>query len=250
MRISVITASFNSAATIRRTLESVEAQSWKDVEHIVVDGVSRDGTLAIVDEHRHRLAHVVSEPDRGIYDALNKGLQLASGDAVGFLHSNDWYADDGVLARVARIMDREPIDAVFGDVTYYKPGGHGMPVRRFRSASFSPKGIGRGWMPAHPATFVRREVFERFGPFRIDYRIAGDFEWVARTFGRGGIRYRHVPEVFVNMSIGGISTAGLRSTLILNREFLRACRENGIPSSWPRLLSRYPRKLLELVRRT
>jgi glycosyltransferase involved in cell wall biosynthesis len=246
MRISIITVSYNSAATIEQTFASVRSQSWTDVEHIVIDGGSTDGTVEIIEKHRGHFAYSVSERDRGIYDAMNKGLRVCSGDIVGFLNADDRYAHDGVLARVEGAMT-SGVDAVFGDVAFFQPGSQGRAVRRYRSRRFSPERIGQGWMPAHPATFVRRAVFTRFGDFRTDYRIAGDFEWVARAFGRGGIRYRHLPEVLVAMSMGGISTAGWRSTLLLNREFLRACRENHIPSSWIRLLSRYPAKLLEFI---
>jgi glycosyltransferase involved in cell wall biosynthesis len=251
MRISVITVSYNSASTIERTLESVRLQSWTDVEHIAIDGASTDGTVDALVRHRADLAYFVSEPDGGIYDAMNKGIRASSGDVIGFLNADDHYAHDRVLATVAGVFQHDDVDAVFGDVVFLQPGGNGdRRVRRFRSGRFSPARIGQGWMPAHTATFVRRDVFTRFGEFRTDYRIGGDFEWVARAFGRGRIRYRHVPEVLVNMAMGGISTAGWRSTLLLNREFLRACRENEIRSSWPRLLSRYPMKVLEFIQRT
>lgn len=251
MRISVITVSFNSAATIERTIQSVRSQSWPGVEHVAVDGASTDGTADVLARYRDGLAFMVSEPDAGIYDAMNKGLRVSTGDVVGFLNADDHYAHDRVLETVAGVMRRQPVDAVFGDVAFLQPGPNGAArrVRRFRSGRFTPARIGQGWMPAHPATFVRREVFTRLGGFRTDYRIGGDFEWVARAFGRGGIRYAYVPEVLVNMRMGGISTAGWRSTLLLNREFLRACRENQIPSNWLRLLSRYPMKMLEFIHR-
>lgn len=249
MKISVVTVSFNAAHTLGDTLDSVAAQTHAKVEHILVDGASKDGTLEVARRHGQHLARLISEPDRGIYDAMNKGLALATGEVVGFLNSDDIYADAEVLQRVSMIMAKGGLDALFGDAEFVSPSRPDHPVRRYRSDRFSPGRIGWGWMPAHPALFLRRSVFEHFGHFRTDYRIAGDFELVARIFHGGTLRYRHVPEVLVRMRTGGISTGGWRNTLLLNREVLRACRENGISTNLPKILSKYPAKLLEFLHR-
>ncbi len=249
MKISIVTVAFNAARTIADTLQSVAAQTHRDVEHIVVDGTSSDGTLEIVARHGSHIARLVSEPDKGIYDAMNKGLGLATGEIIGFLNADDVYADDGVLERVAGIMAGNDLDALFADAEFMNPTGRARPIRRYRSDRFCPERIAWGWMPAHPTLFLRRGVYERFGNFRIDYRIAGDFELVARIFHRGTLKYQHVPEVWVRMQTGGISTGGWRNTLLLNREVLRACRENGIRTSLPKILSKYPAKLLEFFHR-
>lgn len=248
-KISVITVSYNSVATIGDALQSVIEQSWPYIEHIVIDGASSDGTMSVINQFRDRLAHVVSEPDRSIYDAMNKGLARASGDIVCFLNSDDKYAHQDVLAQVASIMQREQLDALMGDVVFFKPEKPEKVVRRYRCHHFHPAALGRGWMPAHPALFVLRTVFQRVGGFRDNYRIAGDFEFVARAFGKNDLRYQYFPEVLVKMRTGGISTAGWRSKLLLNIEVLRACRENGIRTNMFKILSKYPAKLLELVRR-
>lgn len=248
MRISVITVCFNAVDTIADTLESVATQTHTDIEHIVVDGASADGTLDVVKRYKH-VFKVISEPDQGIYDAMNKGLRLASGEVIGLLNADDVYADDQVLERVAANMRRDGLDALFGDAEFVSPGRADRPVRRYRSERFSPGRIAWGWMPAHPTLFLRRQVYERFGLFRTDYRIAGDFELVARIFRGDTLRYRHVPEVLVRMRTGGVSTGGWRNTLLLNREVLRACKENGISTSLPKILSKYPAKLLEFIRR-
>ena len=248
MKISIITVAFNAAQTIADTLESVAAQMHADVEHIVVDGASTDGTLAVIKHHGQRVSRLVSEPDHGIYDAMNKGLRLATGDVIGFLNADDVYADSSVLARVSANMEMEGLDALFGDAEFVSADRPDRPLRRYRSERFRPGRIAWGWMPAHPTLFLRRELYERFGLFRTDYRIAGDFELVARMFHGDTLKYRHVPEVLVRMRTGGISTGGWRNTLLLNREVLRACRENGIPTSLPRILSKYPAKLLEFIR--
>ena len=247
MKISVITVCFNSAQTIESTLRSVANQADAEVEHIVVDGASTDNTATILQSHLHQLARVISEPDRGIYDAMNKGVRVATGDVIGFLNADDVYAHQNVLATVAEIMEREHLDAVFGDVEFFRSGSRIRTFRRYSSARFRPDRIAWGWMPAHPALFIRREVFHRVGLFRTDYRIAGDFEFVARAFGKNTLRYRHLPQVLVRMRTGGISTSGWRNTLLLNREVLRACRENNIPTNMLKILSKYPAKLLEYL---
>lgn len=247
MKISIVTVSFNSAATIARTLQSVASQTWPDVEHIVVDGESTDGTMAVVAEHRAGLAHVLSEPDQGIYDAMNKGVALATGDVVAFLNADDFYKDADVLARVARVMQAEQLDALYGDVEFFRPGQPGTVVRRYNSARFTAGRLGWGWMPAHPALFVRKALFERYGAFRTDYRIAGDFEFIARVFRHAELRHRHLPESLVCMQLGGASTSGWRATLRINREMMRACRENGIRTNWFKMLARYPLKVMEFL---
>lgn len=249
MKISIITVAFNAAETIESTLLSVAQQTFRDVEHVVIDGGSSDGTQAIVSIHIDRISKYLSEPDRGIYEAMNKGLALANGDVVGFLNADDTYASEYVLSKVAETMERFHLDALFGDVAFFRPERPDRIVRRYSSSHFKPDRIAWGWMPAHPTLFLKRHVFERYGTFRTDYRIAGDFELVARIFHDDTLRYRHMPEVMVRMRTGGISTGGWRNTLVLNREVLRACRENGIKTNLPKILSKYPAKLLELLRK-
>jgi len=249
MSISIITVAFNAARTIGETLVSVATQTYPNIEHIVVDGASTDGTLEVIRRQGDHVALVISEPDSGIYDAMNKGLRVATGDIIGFLNADDVYAAPGILSRVAEMMEYEHLDALFGDAEYYRPDRPNHAVRRYRSGRFRPDRIGWGWMPAHPTLFLRRGVFECFGQFRTDYRIAGDFELVARIFQGNTLRYRHLPEVLVRMKTGGISTGGWRNTILLNREVLRACQENGIVTSLPKILSKYPAKLLEFIGR-
>lgn len=245
--ISVITVCFNSASTLAETLQSVADQTWPHIEHIVIDGGSRDDTPAILDRYREHLAHVVSEPDNGIYDAMNKGLALCQGDIVCFLNADDHYATTQVLTQAAQLMSEHRLDVLMGDVAFFHPGKPDKVVRRYRSDRFRPDLLACGWMPAHPALFMRRAVVNRVGQFKTSYRIAGDFDFIVRAFTDKNLRYRHLPEVLVNMRTGGASTAGLRAKLLLNREVLRACRENGIRTNMLKILSKYPAKLLELV---
>lgn len=248
MKISVVTVCYNSALTIKDTLESVALQRYKDLEHLIVDGGSTDGTLEIIRAWREHPVRLISESDEGIYDAMNKGIRLATGDVVAFLNADDYYKDADVLARVAKVMQAEQLDALYGDVEFFRPGQQDTVARRYNSGRFTADRLGWGWMPAHPALFVRRALFERFGAFRTDYRIAGDFEFVARVFQHADLRHRHLPEVLVRMQMGGISTSGWRATLQLNREMMRACRANAIPTNWLKMLLRYPFKAWEFFR--
>lgn len=244
--ISVITVCYNSADTLARALQSVAEQDWPRVEHIVIDGASTDGTAAIIERFRPGLAQVLSEPDRGIYDAMNKGLDRASGDVICFLNADDQYTSKTVLSCVAVHMRDHGLDALMGDVIFFRGSNPNRIVRRYRSDRFSPARLAWGWMPAHPALFLTRTVVQRVGRFNPDYRIAGDFEFIVRTFHGHALHYRHLPEVLVRMQAGGVSTGGWRSTLRLNAEVLRACRENGVKTNIFKILSKYPKKFTEL----
>lgn len=247
-KISIITVCFNSAKTIADTLRSVHEQSYKNIEHIIVDGGSTDQTLAVVAIEGAHVTKLVSEKDKGIYDAMNKGIALATGDVVAFLNADDFYKDANVLTQVALVMQAEQLDALYGDVEFFRAGQQNIVVRRYNSGRFNADRLGWGWMPAHPALFVHRDLFERYGTFRTDYQIAGDFEFVARVFKQPELRHRHLSESLVRMQMGGASTSGLRATFQLNREMMRACRANAIPTNWFKLLLRYPLKGLEFFR--
>jgi len=245
--ISVITVCYNAANTIGRTLHSVREQTHKNIEHIVIDGGSEDNTLEILSAEGPHVSKRVSEKDKGIYHAMNKGVKLATGDLVAFLNADDFYMNSTVLADVARIMQMENLDALYGDVVFFSPGRPCSVVRRYNSGRFSVSKLGWGLMPAHPALFLRRMLFEQFGAFRIDYSIAGDFEFIVRVFGNSAIRHRYLSEALVCMQIGGISTSGWRSTMQLNSEIIRACRENGISTNWLKISLRYFFKVSEFI---
>lgn len=247
-KFSIITVCFNNSATIGRTLQSLSAQTWRDYEHIIVDGASTDDTARVVAKYADLRTLFKSERDSGIYDAMNKGIARATGDVIAFLNADDFYAAPDILESVAQRINTGDVDALLGDVDFFRPDAPDKAVRRYNSGQFAPERIGSGWMPAHPAMFVRRAVFEKVGLFRTDYRIAADFEWVARAFHDRSVRYVYYPRVLVRMQMGGASTQGLKSTILLNREILRACRENGIQTNVFRLLRKFPRKLLELIR--
>ena len=248
MKLSIITVCYNSADTIAATLASVATQTHPSIEHIVIDGGSADVTLQQIRKHGQHVSTLVSEPDSGIYDAMNKGLERVTGDVVAFLNADDRYANTHVLAGIAAQMQNENLDALMGDVAFFRAEAPEQLVRRYSSSHFKPDRLAWGWMPSHPALFVRREIYERVGPFRTDFKIAGDYDWIARAFKNGQVRYQHKNEILVRMQMGGVSTRGWRNTLLLNQEVLRACRDNGISTNWFKILSKYPRKLLEYVR--
>ena len=247
--ISIITVSFNSEKTIERTLKSVAAQTYQNIEHIVIDGASTDGTVALISQHLGAIAHFNSEPDAGLYDAINKGLQIAKGDVIGLMHSDDFFMDDGILAEVAEQFMRANVDGVYGDAAFFRPHSPEKTLRLYSSARFSPDRLSWGWMPAHTTVYLRRAVYEKLGRFKTDYAIAADFDFVCRVFLQRDIRVRYLPKVLVKMQTGGISTSGFRATIRLNQEVLRACRENGLQTNMFKILSKYPAKFLELLAR-
>jgi glycosyltransferase involved in cell wall biosynthesis len=249
VKISIITVVYNRADTIERAVLSVNRQEHPEVEHIVIDGGSTDGTLERLSAALGGNAIFLSEPDRGMYDAINKGLNLATGDVVGLLHSDDFFPRNDVLSEVAACFQDETVDAIYGDADFFAPQALGKIVRRYSSARFTPSRLGWGWMPAHTTLFLRREVYRKFGVFKLNYRIAADFDFVCRIFRDGQLRARYIPKVLVHMQTGGLSTGGWYSTLTLNREVMRACRENHIRTNWLKLLSRYSLKVQELWRR-
>lgn len=228
MKISVVTASYNCAGTIADALKSVAEQSHAAVEHVVVDGASRDGTWEVVQALRSPRVVALSESDRGIYDALNKGIARSSGDVVGFLHADDVFADRDVLARIAEAFGDPAVDAVYGDLQYVRRENLAHVVRYWRSRPFVPQLLERGWMPPHPTLYVRRSVYERLGGFDTSYRIAADYEFILRLFSRPGLRVAYIPRVLVKMRVGGVSNRSLRNIVRKSAEDLRALRAHHV----------------------
>jgi glycosyltransferase involved in cell wall biosynthesis len=246
--ISVVTAVWNRVSTIDTAMRSVDSQDYPWVEHVLIDGCSTDGTLELIRARQNESKVVLSEPDEGIYDALNKGIKLAHGEIIGLLHSDDEFAHPGILSLIAEAFSEPDVSVVYGDVVFFRANNRNVPVRRYRSDRFAPDKLAWGWMPAHPAMFFRRQIFDRFGYYKTDYKIAADFEFVARVFRQPGVVARYLPEVLIRMQIGGASTAGFRSTINLNLEVLRALRENEFKTNIFKLLMKYPFKALEYLR--
>lgn len=228
---------------------SVSSQDWPDIEHIVIDGASTDGSVETLKLHQNNIAHMVSEPDEGIYDAMNKGLSRASGDIVCFLNADDHYTSNSVLSRVATQMRSHRLDALICDVGYFRSSQPDTIIRRYRSDRFTPERLGWGWMPAHPGLFLSKSIIDRVGLFRTDYEIAADYEYVIRAFHNQHLEYENLPEIVVKMQLGGASTNGIRARLLLNKEVLRACRDNGVQTNMLKILSKYPMKFLDTIRK-
>ena len=250
MKISIITATYNSGKTLRDTLESVLSQTYGDFEHLIIDGGSSDNTLDIVKEYEPRYVgrlRWISERDRGIYDAMNKGIALATGEVVGILNSDDFYTSPEALTEVAMMMADRTIDAVYGDVHYVKDGQLGKCVRYYTSRPFHRRWMRFGFMPAHPSFYCRRSVYERYGGFDLSYKVAADFENLLRLLFVHRISTRYIPLDFVTMRTGGASSSGLRSHKQIMRDHLRALRQNKVYSNLLFLGLRYPYKLCEVA---
>ena len=227
MRISVVTVCLNSVRTIRDALGSVGRQTLPGVEHIVVDGGSIDGTQEIVNGFTPKVARLIPGPDRGLYDAMNKGLAAATGDVIGYLNSDDVYACDDVLQKVARVFADDSVDACYGDLVYVQQDDMSRVVRYWRSCRYEPGLIGRGWMPAHPTFFVRRSILQELGGFNIRYRFHADFDLMVRLFLLRKIRTAYLPEILVRMRIGGKTNKSLRNIIRGNLESLESLRSHG-----------------------
>ena len=228
MKISVVTIVYNRARFISGALESTARQTYPDVEHILQDGGSTDGTLDIIRQHDREETKLVSEPDDGIYDALNKGIKRATGDVIGLMHSDDIFADDTVLDRVATAMADTECDGVYGDLDYVSASDTGKIIRKWRSGRFEKANIRKGWMPPHPTLYLRRDVFDKFGLYDTSYRISADYDAMLRYLVKGNIRLAYIPEVLVKMRVGGESNKSLTKILQKSREDYRAIRSNGV----------------------
>lgn len=248
MKVSVITATYNRAETIVRALSSVKRQSHKDTELVVVDGASTDNTLKLISPLVSPSDIVYSSPDDGIYDALNKGVELASGDIVAFLHSDDLYYDENVLAFVTNVFSDKSIDVVYGNVVFCTVKDEHDIVRKYKSALLNLSNLSWGKMPSHPAIFCRREVFEKVGKFKLDYKIAADYEFLCRLAKNFNFKSKYCNKTFVKMQVGGASRISLRNTLLLNREVYRAIKSNDIYTNYFMILAKYPSKILEYLR--
>lgn len=230
MKISVITVCYNSQATIRDTIESVLSQDYSNVEYVIVDGGSSDSTLQIISEYSSRIAIIISEPDKGIYDALNKGLNVATGDFVGFMHSDDTYADSGVLSRIAE--SAAGFDAVYGDLDYVSQNDSEKVIRHWRSRDYDTRLLKQGWMPAHPTLYIRRNIYEELGGFDLSFKIAADYDSILRYFSQPGFRARYLPETLVKMKLGGISNGSLKGIVQKTKEDMKALQKNGVSFPW------------------
>jgi glycosyltransferase involved in cell wall biosynthesis len=248
MKVSIITTALDAAETIADTLRSVAAQTYPHIEHIVVDGQSKDATMAVVHAHATPHLRAISEPDRGIYDAMNKGLAMATGDLIGFLNSDDFFTSTDAVAVHVDALERHA-DAVCGATVIVAANDPARITRFYPSLGFRPWMLRFGHMPPHPAFYVRRAAFERVGPFDPNYRIGADLEWMIRFFHVNRCRCTFTGRTLVAMREGGISNRGLRTRILINREALRSCHRWGLRTNQALLWSRYLVKTAQIIRR-
>jgi glycosyltransferase involved in cell wall biosynthesis len=246
MKVSIITVCFNSASTLKYTIDSVLNQTYNNIEYIIVDGRSTDSTIEIISDYGDRISRILSEPDSGIYNAMNKGIKLASGEIVGILNSDDFFLNESVVQCVVNEFANSDIDAVYGDIQFVRPENIQRIVRYYSSQRFNPNRFKYGFMPAHPSFYVKRESFEKYGYYKEDFKIAADFELLIRFMYNYKIKCKYLQMPFVTMRTGGVSTRSIRNRIILNTEIIRACRENGIKTNMINIISKYFIKIFEL----
>lgn len=248
MKVSIVTAVLNGAEVVADTLNSVAGQDYSDIEHIVVDGASIDDTLRVVSEHGARVSQVLSASDRGVYDALNRGISAASGEIVLCLHAGDVYEHAGVISRIVREFEDPQVDLTFAELVMTKPGNRSEIVRHYATPHFKPEDFASGLMPAHPTVAIRRRVFDHYGLYDSSYRIAGDFEFLIRVVYLARVCYRNIPEILVRMPLGGLSNRRWWVPITTTFELRRACRIHGVDTHWLRLLYRVVVKWQSSVR--
>lgn len=221
-------------------------QSYQNIEHIIIDGKSSDNTLKIVQEFPH-VSTVVSEKDKGIYDAMNKGIKAATGEIIGILNSDDFYSNDDILSTVAQSFN-DNVDATIGDIAFVNPDNLDKVVRYYSAKNWKPWKFKWGFMPPHPSFFVRKRFYDEFGNYKDDYKIASDYELLVRMLHKKRLRYKYIPKRIVTMRTGGVSNQNFNSRVVLNQEIVRACKENNISTNMFFLVLKYPIKIFEYLR--
>lgn len=230
MKVSIITATFNSENTIKDTLASLDSQDYPNIEYIVIDGGSTDKTVETVKQHSKRLTKIISEPDKGIYDALNKGIQTATGDVVGFLHSDDMFAYSSAVTDIVNQLSIHGADAVYADLDYVGADNTANVVRRWRSGEYQRNKLTRGWMPPHPTFYMKRSCYQAYGGFDLSFRIAADYDSLLRYLFVNGVKTTYLPQVTIKMRLGGISNRSIKTIYQKTKEDIRALKNNQI--SW------------------
>jgi len=231
MKISIITVVYNNEELIESAINSVTSQTYKNIEYIIVDGESKDGTCDIINKHKDVIDKFISEPDKGIYDAMNKGIVMATGDVVGILNSDDIYASSTAIESVMNIFENEKVDSVYGDLDYVSYDDINKISRRWRTGQYTPGSFLKGWHPAHPAFFVKKNIYDKYGTFDISFEVSADFELMLRFMEKNRISSYYLPEVIVKMREGGESNRSVKNILLGQKNIRRAFKKNGIDVS-------------------
>ncbi len=229
MKISIITITYNSQQTVEDTIKSVTSQDYPDIEYLIIDGKSRDATLSIANKYRNKISKIISEKDQGLYDALNKGIRHATGDVIGLLHSDDLYADEKVISKVAEKFKADPhLQGLYADLVFVNRNDLNKVMRTWKSGNYHEDAFLKGWMPPHPTFFVKRNCYEKFGNFNIKLKLSADYELMLRFIHKNKIKIAYLPETIVKMRMGGVSNVSFFVKLKANFEDKTAWRLNGI----------------------
>ncbi len=246
-KISIITICYNAEKTIADTVKSVVEQTYPNLEYIIIDGGSKDNTLKAIEPFKSKISTLISEPDKGLYDALNKGLKLATGNIIGILHADDFYANNDVLANIEQLFNKDKtIDCVSSSVNIYKNNNFTKIYRRYKATAFKLWQFRLGMQPPHPSFFFKKEVLQKVGLFNAQYKISGDFDWLLRTIKIEKMNVFYTNYVSVHMRHGGISSSGFKSMLLMNKEDLKALKAQNIYSNLPLIFLKYFIKIFQL----
>jgi glycosyltransferase involved in cell wall biosynthesis len=248
MKVTIITVVFNSVNTINRAIDSVFNQTYNNIEYIIIDGQSIDGTVEVITKYNEKRNFIfISEKDNGLYDAMNKGIRIATGDIVGILNSDDFFSNNNVISEIVNNFLNHSVDAFIGDVVFVSKNDLNKTIRYYSSSKWNASKFQYGYMPAHPSFFVKRELFLKYGLYNTEFKIASDFELMIRFFYCNKINYIYKPIVITKMLLGGASTSGLKSLIKLNTEILIACKKNLIKTNIFKIYSKYLTKLFEYI---
>lgn len=245
MKLSIITVCWNSAATIEKTIQSVASQTYRNIEYIIVDGQSKDATLDIIQKYPDTVTKWISEPDKGLYDAMNKGIRMATGDYIGIVNADDTFADDTVIQRIAEFLQANPIDASIGDIVQHREDG--KIIRQYSAKKWKPEKLKIGFMPAHPAIFFKKELFNKLGYYALDFKIAADYELIIRYFLKNKISWAYSDIITHKMLIGGVSSSGWESYKRVSEEIKKGLRMNNVAFSPFRIDTRVVWKVFDFI---
>jgi len=251
LTISLITVTYNSSKFLEGTIKSILKQEYMNFEYIIIDGGSNDKTVDIIKRYEPSFQgkmRWISEPDKGMYDAINKGIRMATGDIVGIINSDDFFHRNDILLKIKEALENDKnIQAIYGDVRFVKANNTEKTIRYYSSKNWKPWKFRLGFMPAHPSFYTYKENFEKYGYYKLDYHIAADYELLIRHLYTNKVRAKYIPLDFMKMRIGGRSTNGIKANILLNKEIVRGCKENGIRTCMPLLFCKYFIKVFELI---
>ena len=230
MKFSIITATYNSQNTIADAINSVASQTYDNIEHIIIDGKSTDNTLSIIKETGGRVSEIISEPDKGIYDALNKGIKNATGNVIVFLHADDIFAENTIIEKAANLFSEKQTDSIYGDLQYVAKENTDKIIRYWKSGDYTYSKLKKGWMPPHPTFFIKKEIYDKFDLFDISFKIAADYDIILRFLGKHKISTAYLPEVMIKMRIGGESNKSIKNIILKMKEDVKALKKNNIGS--------------------